>query len=137
MIDQAQLFSALAAQISTAAGSIPVLWPNTSEIPSAGVPHVRVMMIPVTMERTTVDDADSGADRLRGLLLIDCYVPLYAGMMDAFALAGTMGAGFKKSLRLALTGGYVAVDKSPLVTSPRIEGAWAAVTLQVEYSAIA
>ena len=109
----------------------PVQWQASSLSPVSADEFVRLQIIPLSKRMPMLGD-DSPAIT-RGLLLIDCFSPIGAGMSRVHELADEIGALFDRADRIYITNGIIEFPHGALVRSPMATGAHAQATVQISY----
>ena len=109
----------------------PVDWQGSSLGPPSDPEYVRLNIVPTSRRQPFLGD-DSPAIT-RGILLIDCFSPIGAGMSRVHELADEIGALFDRADRIYITNGIIEFPHGALVRSPMATGAHAQATVQISY----
>lgn len=94
---KALLFARLGT-LTSAAGALPIAWPNINAAPPASGKFLRVDFIPNRVDRLEI--ASDGAHQMRGLLQVSVMWPLNVGTDAPLDIAGAIVAAYPADLTL-------------------------------------
>ncbi len=109
----------------------PLQWQASSLSPVSAAEFVRLQIIPLSKRMPMLGD-DSGAVT-RGLIMIDCFTKIGAGMSRVHEMGDEIGALFERKDRIFLDGAIIEFPHGAIVRSPMATGAHAQATVQVGY----
>ena len=124
-----EVHDAISQRVSTC--GFPVEWMAGTLAPLPDAEFVRLGITPLSRRQPML--GDNSAAITSGLILIDCFSPLGAGMSRVHQMGDQVGALFDRADRIYITNGIIEFPNGALVRSPMATGAHARATVQIGY----
>lgn len=124
--------AALETKLNGITPTISTAWENTPFEPQAGTAYQRVTLLAAAPDNPTYGGSFY---REQGILQIDLMYPLSDGTAAAAARAELIRAAFKRGTSMASGSVTVIIDKTPEVSSGRVEGERWCVPVKVRWYA--
>jgi hypothetical protein len=124
--------AALETKLNGMTPALPTVWENTPYTPVVGTPYQQAWLLPATPDNPTLGD---GFYREQGIFQITLMYPLQAGSAAAAARAELIRTTFKRGTSMVSGAVTVRIDKTPEISSGRVDGDRFAVPVKIRWFA--